>query len=361
MIKYFQNARDYISSFSHFLGVIMGIILMLAYIAKGIYDNSNLLTILGSIIFALSIILLYAASSFYHYIPKNSKHFLLFRKLDHSMIYILIAGSYTPVCLRFLEINHAITFLAIIWSIAFVGIILKFCWLNSPRILYTLLYLMMGWAVIFDFKSFAIIPSSCLLLITSDFTFTSFASTINKDLNDVLGNFVNRVLKMTASKIGTTVPEGGEWTNVEKDFIQSLKAKIDNYTKYLSEMEFRKALAELRAIWVEGNNYLTAAAPWTVIKSDKNKAEMILRLALNVIRLYAVLSAPVIPETSKRILNLLNVDPEDKKWPESNLEEELQKLKAGHAFNVPDQPLFQKITQQDIDDLCSRYGGNQEN
>ncbi len=166
MIKYFQNARDYISSFSHFLGVIMGIILMLAYIAKGIYDNSNLLTILGSIIFALSIILLYAASSFYHYIPKNSKHFLLFRKLDHSMIYILIAGSYTPVCLRFLEINHAITFLAIIWSIAFVGIILKFCWLNSPRILYTLLYLMMGWAVIFDFKSFAIIPSSCLLLIT---------------------------------------------------------------------------------------------------------------------------------------------------------------------------------------------------
>ena len=195
----------------------------------------------------------------------------------------------------------------------------------------------------------------------SSFTFTSFASTINKDLNDVLGNFVNRVLKMTASKIGTTVPEGGEWTNVEKDFIQSLKAKIDNYTKYLSEMEFRKALAELRAIWVEGNNYLTAAAPWTVIKSDKNKAEMILRLALNVIRLYAVLSAPVIPETSKRILNLLNVDPEDKKWPESNLEEELQKLKAGHAFNVPDQPLFQKITQQDIDDLCSRYGGNQEN
>lgn len=166
MIKYFQNARDYISSFSHFLGVIMGMVLLIAYIIKGIYDNSSLLTIIGSIIFALSIILLYAASSYYHHISKNSLHFNLFRKLDHSMIYILIAGSYTPVCLKFLEINHAITFLAIIWAIAFTGIIIKFCWLNSPRILYTLLYLMMGWAVIFDFKSFTIMPSNCLFLIT---------------------------------------------------------------------------------------------------------------------------------------------------------------------------------------------------
>lgn len=194
----------------------------------------------------------------------------------------------------------------------------------------------------------------------SSFTFNSFASTVNKDLNDVLGNFVNRVLKMTASKIGPAVPEGGEWTDVEKEFIKSLSARTADYSKYLDALEFRKALVELRAIWVEGNNYLTAAAPWTVIKEDPAKAAMILRLALNVIRLYAVLSAPVIPETSARMLALLNLNPGDTAWPKGDLSEELQKLKPGHAFNVPEQPLFQKITPEAVADLCARYGGNPE-
>ncbi|MBO4521508.1 MAG: methionine--tRNA ligase [Alphaproteobacteria bacterium] len=192
----------------------------------------------------------------------------------------------------------------------------------------------------------------------SSFTFSSFAATINKDLNDVLGNFVNRVLKMTASKIGAAVPAGGEWTAVEKEFIQTLQKRVTDYTKYLSEMEFRKALTELRAIWVEGNNYLTAAAPWTVIKEDPEKAAMILRLALNVIRLYAVLSAPIIPETAEKIQKLLNLENAGYAWPKADLTEELQTLKAGHAFNVPEQPLFQKITPEAVTDLCARYGGN---
>ncbi|MGN1079427.1 MAG: class I tRNA ligase family protein, partial [Alphaproteobacteria bacterium] len=194
----------------------------------------------------------------------------------------------------------------------------------------------------------------------SSFTFTSFAATINKDLNDVLGNFVNRVLKMTASKIGSEVPAGGEWTAVETEFAQTLQNRIADYTKYLSELEFRKALVELRAIWVEGNNYLTAAAPWTVIKENQETAAMILRLALNVIRLYAVLSAPVIPETAGRILELLNLKPDDTAWPSDNLNEELRKLKPGYAFKVPEQPLFQKITPETVEDLCHRYGGNPE-
>ena len=165
---------------------------------------------------------------------------------------------------------------------------------------------------------------------------------------------------MTASKIGPEVPAGGEWTAVETEFVQTLQSRISDYTKYLSEMEFRKALVELRAIWVEGNNYLTAAAPWTVIKENKEQAAMILRLALNVIRLYAVLSAPVIPETVGRILELLKLDPNDTAWPSENLSEELQKLKPGHAFNVPEQPLFQKIMPEAVEDLCQRYGGNPE-
>lgn len=192
----------------------------------------------------------------------------------------------------------------------------------------------------------------------SSFTFTGFAATINKDLNDVLGNFVNRILKMTASKIGTNVPAGGEWGDMEREFIRVLSARIADYSKYMREMEFRKALVELRAIWVEGNNYLTTAAPWTVIKENPEQAAMILRMALNVIRLYAVLSAPVIPETSAEMLKLLNLNPAELGWVGDDLASELQKLPAGHAFTVPETPLFQKITPERVAELCERYGAD---
>ena len=89
---------------------------------------------------------------------------------------------------------------------------------------------------------------------------------------------------MTASKICTNVPAGCDWVDMEREFISVLSARIADYSKYMREMEFRKALVELRAIWVEGNNYLTAAAPWTVIKENPEQAAMILRMARNVIR-----------------------------------------------------------------------------
>ncbi len=192
----------------------------------------------------------------------------------------------------------------------------------------------------------------------SSFTFASFSGMVNKDLNDVLGNFVNRVLKMTAGKIGPEIPAGGEWGDLEKEFARTLGTRIADYTKYMEALEFRKAMAELRAVWVEGNNYLTAAAPWTVIKENPEQAAMILRLALNLIRLYAVLSSPVIPEASRRMMMLLNVDPDKLEWPGSDIEKELGVLPAGHAFTVPDAPIFKKILPENVADLCARYGGD---
>lgn len=194
----------------------------------------------------------------------------------------------------------------------------------------------------------------------SSFTFTSFAATVNKDLNDVLGNFVNRVLKMTASKIGPEVPTGGEWTEVELELVKVLSERVENYTNYMKTLELRKALVELRAIWVEGNNYLTVAAPWVVIKENQEQAAMILRMALNLIRLYAILSEPVIPETSRQMLSLLNLNASELAWPKGDLSAELQKLQSGHAFNVPEQPLFQKISPEAVADLSERYGAPNE-
>ncbi len=194
----------------------------------------------------------------------------------------------------------------------------------------------------------------------SSFTFPSFAGMVNKDLNDVLGNFVNRVLKMTASKFSPAVPEGGEWGDLERDFVKTLSGRIADYTKYMQAMEFRKAMVELRAIWVEGNNYLTAAAPWTVIKEDRARAAAILRLAINLIRVYAVLSAPVIPNASKEMLALLNLNAgtHDLAWIDGDVSEALQTLKAGHAFNVPEKPLFNKIAPETVAELCERYGAD---
>ena len=190
----------------------------------------------------------------------------------------------------------------------------------------------------------------------SSFTFDSFAAMVNKDLNDVLGNFINRVLKMTASKFSPEIPQGGSWGALENAFVETLQQRIADYTSYLEKMEFRKALNELRAIWVEGNNWLTQAAPWTVVKEDREKAAMILRLAINVIRLYAMLSKPVIPESSEKAAKLVGVNPDELTWPKAGLKEELQKLTAGTPFNVPEEPLFKKIAPEQVAELSERYG-----
>ena len=82
---------------------------------------------------------------------------------------------------------------------------------------------------------------------------------------------------MTSSKLGNTVPAGGEFSDLEKNLIATLQTRINNYIKFMEQMEFRKALAELRAVWVEGNNYITVAEPWTIIKEDEQRAKVILR------------------------------------------------------------------------------------
>ncbi|MPN54198.1 hypothetical protein SDC9_201868 [bioreactor metagenome] len=81
------------------------------------------------------------------------------------MIYVLIAGSYTPIAMHFLAPGNNLIFTLVIWGIALTGIITKIIWLNAPRFLYTLLYLLMGWALVFDIKGFSAVPLNCLSLL----------------------------------------------------------------------------------------------------------------------------------------------------------------------------------------------------
>lgn len=194
----------------------------------------------------------------------------------------------------------------------------------------------------------------------SSFTFDLFAGVVNKDLNGVLGNFVSRVMKMTASKIGAEVPAGGEMTEVEEKLIADLQEKADNYCKYMEGLEFKKAMNELRAIWGDGNNYISVTEPWTVIKTDPARAAAILRVCLNLIRIYALLSAPVMPETSAKILAKFGLNAADMPVLKGfNAAKEIEALQPGHKFEVGD-ALFERIAPEKTEELKAKYGSDKK-
>ena len=107
--------------------------------------------------------------------------------------------------------------------------------------------------------------------------------------------------------------------------------------------------------WVAGNEYLQSAAPWALFKTDPNAAAASVRLSLNLIALYAVLSAPFIPDASETILDAMGVTDAD--WP-NEIETALTTLKAGDAFTVPD-VLFAKITDDAREEMRMRFSGQQ--
>ena len=187
----------------------------------------------------------------------------------------------------------------------------------------------------------------------SDFTWESFQGGVNKDLADVLGNFVSRVTKFCRSKFGEVVPEGGEYGEAEAAVTAEIAKRLKAYETHMEAIEIRKATAELRAIWVAGNEYLQAAAPWSVYKTDPEAAAAVVRFALNLIRLYAVLSSPFIPDATEKMLAAMNVT--DTNWPD-DLEAAMNVLPAGHAFEVPD-VLFAKITDDRRVELEEQFAG----
>jgi methionyl-tRNA synthetase len=188
----------------------------------------------------------------------------------------------------------------------------------------------------------------------ASFTWEHFQSTVNKDLADVLGNFVNRVLRFGASRFGKAVPDGGTLALAEHELIANLEKRIKDYQNQLREMQFRRAAATLRSIWTLGNQYVDAAAPWTVIKEDRDRAAIVIRVAVNLIRVFAVLSAPIIPSAAARMLAALQL-PAEPSWLAGALAVELEELGAGHSFDVPEM-LFAKIEDVQIDQWKSEFG-----
>ena len=190
----------------------------------------------------------------------------------------------------------------------------------------------------------------------SEFTWENFQQSVNKDLADVLGNFVSRVTKFCRSKFGEEVPTGGAYGDAEQTLIAELTTRIRAYECHMAAMEVRKSAQELRAIWVAGNEYLQNAAPWSTFKEDPETAAMQIRLALNLIRLYAVLSSPFIPDASTTLMASMQTN--DSAWPDDTAAA-LEMLQPGHAFTVPD-VTFRKITDDERMDWQERFAGTRD-
>ncbi|MED3561781.1 PAQR family membrane homeostasis protein TrhA [Bacillus xiapuensis] len=151
----YQYVREPINGFTHLAGAILSFIGLLAMVIKASMTSPSPLTITAVIIFGVSMILLYSASATYHMVIARDKVIAFLRRLDHSMIFVLIAGTYTPFC--FISLNGKIGWIlfSIIGAVAICGVVFKMVWFTCPRWISTALYIAMGWMIIFVFSPLA--------------------------------------------------------------------------------------------------------------------------------------------------------------------------------------------------------------
>lgn len=167
--------REPVNGFTHLFGALVSLVGLILLIVKVLRSPSgNSLQLTASIIFGVSLIFLYTASSVYHLVNSTEKIIAFLRRLDHSMIFILIAGTYTPICLIALQGTLRWVILATVWIMAVSGVLFKMIWFNLPRWISTAFYIFMGWFVVFFIKpiSYAISVKGILLLILGGVFYT---------------------------------------------------------------------------------------------------------------------------------------------------------------------------------------------
>ena len=145
-----KHIKDPGSAITHFIGMLMAIFAAVPLLIKAAHEPGHLyLTALT--IYAASLILLYAASTTYHTVDISEKVNTILKKIDHMMISVLIAGTYTPICLLVLDRKTGITLLLLVWGIAIAGILIKAFWVYCPKWFSSVLYICMGWTCVLAF------------------------------------------------------------------------------------------------------------------------------------------------------------------------------------------------------------------
>ena len=143
--------KDPGSAITHFIALILAILAVVPLLSKAAREP-DALHVIAMAVFAVSMILLYAASTIYHSLDINEKVNRRLKKMDHMMISVLIAGSYTPICLIALNNRTGYLLCAAVWAAAILGIIIKACWIYCPKWFSSVLYIGMGWMVVLAFN-----------------------------------------------------------------------------------------------------------------------------------------------------------------------------------------------------------------
>jgi len=138
------------SAITHLIAMILACAASTPLLVKSAVTG-NFTLFLAMTVFILSMILLYGASTIYHSVTVPDRILRVFRKIDHMMIFVLIAGTYTPVCLIVLGGKQGYTLLAVVWAIAIVGMTVKACWITCPKWFSSVIYIAMGWVCLFVF------------------------------------------------------------------------------------------------------------------------------------------------------------------------------------------------------------------
>ena len=150
IMEHKRHIKEPGSAITHFIGMLMAIFAAVPLLIKAAHEPSRIY-IISLAIYAASLILLYAASTTYHTFDISAKVNTVLKKIDHMMISVLIAGSYTPVCLIVLKGKTGIILLSIVWAIAIAGILIKAFWVYCPKWVSSVLYIGMGWTCVLAF------------------------------------------------------------------------------------------------------------------------------------------------------------------------------------------------------------------
>lgn len=144
-----KKLKDPGSAITHFIGMMMAVFATVPLIIKALSEGTDVT--LSCLVFMISMILLYGASTMYHSFDMGERKNKILKKFDHAMIFVLIAGSYTPVCLLVIGGKTGIILLSLVWMVGILGIIFKLCWVTCPKWLSSVMYIAMGWMCVMAF------------------------------------------------------------------------------------------------------------------------------------------------------------------------------------------------------------------
>ena len=172
------------SALTHFIAMLLALCAAVPLLVRAAV-HSGVKSLTAMTVFMISMVLLYAASTIYHSVNCSGRVLRIFRKMDHMMIFILIAGTYTPVCLLTLPKPSGLMLLAAVWGIALVGIFIKGFWITCPKWFSSVLYIAMGWSCLSVLgQLFSLLPLHAFLwLLAGGLIYTAGGIILRKNLH----------------------------------------------------------------------------------------------------------------------------------------------------------------------------------